>query len=238
MLKRVFISYRRNDTAPAAGRVYDRISKIISQPNVFFDVRNIRGGDNFENKIVCEIEKSDAVLVFIGKKWLEPAQPGGKGRIWEPDDYVRVEVRTALARDILVLPVLVDGAQMPKPDWLPGDVQAIATKNALPLRHETFDDDTENVVATVLGLPERQKLWDDKGKAVAKIGYALGGIIAASVLLIVAAVVHFLLQGRPISASIGSLATISLIFLTVIVGLFMGLRFEARKRRTRPQAQI
>lgn len=238
MLKRVFISYRRNDTAPAAGRVYDRISKIISEPNVFFDVNNIRGGEDFENRIVNEIKKSDAVLVFIGKKWLEPAQPGGKGRIWEPDDYVRVEVRTALACNILMLPILVDGAQMPKPDWLPGDVQAIATKNALPLRHETFDDDTQNVVATVLGLPGREKLWDDKGKIWVKLGHALGGVIAASLVLIVAAVGHFLVQGRPISASIGSLATISLIFLTVIVGLFMGLRFEVRKRSTRLRARI
>ena len=65
MAKKVFISYRREDTAPAAGRVYDRLSRLLSKRNVFFDVSTISGGENFESRIVSGIERSDAALAFI-----------------------------------------------------------------------------------------------------------------------------------------------------------------------------
>jgi hypothetical protein len=150
--KRVFISYRREDTASAAGRVYDRLARLLSKSNVFFDVSTIGGGEDFAQRIASEIGNSDAALVFIGDKWLEPTPPGGQPRIFEPNDYVRAELRAVLSRPLLIVPVLVGGARMPKQEQLPQDVSAITVKNALPLRHESFDDDTENIVAAVLGL--------------------------------------------------------------------------------------
>jgi hypothetical protein len=182
--KRIFISYRRDDTAAAAGRVYDRLCHLLGKANVFFDVSAIGGGKDFASRIVSEIEASDGVLVFIGRKWLEPATDSGQPRLLASDDYVRAEVRAALGRSVLVLPVLVDGARMPNPDQLPDDVKGIATRNALPIRHETFDNDTENVVSTVLGLSTKRHLWE--GKLGAKIAYAVaGGVLglAAEVLL-------------------------------------------------------
>src|ERR1700681_3610667 len=113
MLKRGFISYRREDTAPAAGRVYDRLCGLLPQANVFIDVSAIRGGEVFEQRTLSEIGRGDAALVFIGKKWLDPRPGGDRARIWEAADYVREEVRAVLTRDMLVLPVLVDGAPMP-----------------------------------------------------------------------------------------------------------------------------
>ena len=101
MPKRIFISYRREDTAPAAGRVYDRLVRLLSESNVFFDVSAIGGGEDFEKKIASAIDRSDAALIFIGDKWLEPTQPNDEIRIWQPDDYVRAEVRAVLARPIL-----------------------------------------------------------------------------------------------------------------------------------------
>jgi hypothetical protein len=70
---------------------------------------------NFETTIVDSIARSDVALIFIGEKWLQPVQPTGKARIWEANDYVRAELHAALARPILVLPVLVGEAEMPKP---------------------------------------------------------------------------------------------------------------------------
>ena len=163
MSKKVFISYRREDTAPAAGRVYDRLWRLLSKPNVFFDVSTIGGGEDFEQKISSEMGRSDAALIFIGREWLGPVQPTRNARIWETHDYVRAEVRAALARRIFLLPVLVAGAQMPKPEQLPEDLRAITTKNALPLRHESFDDDTEAIVAALLGRPAREWSWENKG---------------------------------------------------------------------------
>jgi len=228
--KRVFISYRREDTAPAAGRVYDRLCRLISKSNVFFDVSTLAGGEIYDRKLMSEIERSDSVLVFIGKSWLTS---NGRARLREPDDYVRAEVRAALGRSMLVLPVLVDGAQMPPPDQLPDDIRALSTRNALPLRHERFDDDTENIVATVLGVAQGAKPWDDRGRLAVKIGYAAAGLVVAASALMVAALTHSWVAGRPLSASIGEATTTLLLLAVGVIGVGLGLGYEARRRRQR-----
>ena len=230
MPKRVFISYRREDTAPAAGRVYDRLCRLISKSNVFFDVSTLAGGEIYDRKLMSEIERSDAVLVFIGKSWLTS---NGRTRLREPDDYVRAEVRAALGRPVLVLPVLVDGAQMPPPDQLPDDIRALSTRNAVPLRHERFDDDTENIVATVLGVAEGARPWDDRGRLAVKIGYAAAGLVVAASVLMVAALTHSWVAGRPLAASIGEATTTLLMFAAGVIGVGLGLGYEARRRRQR-----
>jgi hypothetical protein len=229
--KRVFISYRREDTAPAAGRVYDRLCQLLSKPNVFFDVSTIAGGEIFDRKLMSEIERSDAVLVFIGKSWL--ASDGGRVRVAEPGDYVRAEVSAALQRSVLVLPVLVDGARMPQPDQLPDDIRAITSRNALPLRHESFDDDAENIVAAVLGVAAGARPSADRGRLGTKLGYAAAGLVAAVTALIVTAVVHFWVAGRPLSASIGEAATTLLLLAGAGMGVVLGLAYEARRHRRR-----
>jgi hypothetical protein len=227
--KRVFISYRREDTAPAAGRVYDRLCQLLSKPNVFFDVSTIAGGEVFDRKLMSEIERSDAVLVFIGKSWLVVS--GGRARLEQPGDYVRAEVRAALQRAVLVLPVLVDGARMPLPDQLPEDIRAITSRNALLLRHESFDDDAENIVAAVLGVTAGARPWDDRGRLGMKLGYAAAGLIAAVTAMIVTAIVHFWVVGRPLSASIGEAATTLLLLAGAAMGVVLGLGYEARRRK-------
>ena len=233
MPKRVFISYRREDTAPAAGPVYDRLSRLLSKSNVFFDVSTIGGGENFETAIASQVAKSDAALVFIGDKWLAPVQPAGKSRIWDPDDYVRAEVNAALTRDVLVLPVLVSGARMPKPEQVPEDIRAITTKNALPLRHESFDDDVENIVAAVLGGVEKNRSWEDKGRLWSKIIYAAIGTFSVLTLILVVALTHFLVLARPLSTSIGAPLTALMLIAGSLSGVWIGLTYERRKRGLR-----
>jgi len=231
--KRVFISYRREDTGSAAGRVYDRLSRLLPKSNLFFDVSTIGGGEDFVRRIESEIGRSDVALVFIGDKWLEPAHPSSRGRIWEQDDYVRAELRAALARPMLILPILVAGARMPKPAQLPEDVRAVTGKNALPLRHESFDGDTETIVAAVFGVSAKDRAWEDKGTLRTKIGYAIAGAIVACALLLAAALVHFWVLARPLSATIGGPLTTLLLIGGTICGLWLGLRYEARKRKFR-----
>jgi hypothetical protein len=234
--KRIFISYRREDTAPAAGRVYDRLCRLLPKGNVFFDVSTIAGGEIFDQKLVAEIERSDAVLVFIGNRWLERPPGANDARLFAADDYVRAEVRAALGRSTLVLPVLVDGARMPRADQLPDDLKAITTRNALPLRHESFDDDAENIVATVLGVAGGARPWDDKGRLDVKIGYAVAGLVAALVLLTVAALLHFWVVGQPLSVSIGEATTTVVLIAGSILGAGLGLGYEARRRKRRARA--
>jgi hypothetical protein len=229
--KRVFISYRREDAGSSAGRVYDRLRKIFPKSNVYFDLNTIKAGEDFAKSIVAAIERSDVVLVFIGKNWMASRHDGDPARIWDPSDYVRAEVRAALARPILVLPVLVDGAQMVRPELLPDDVRAIATRNAVPLRLESFDDDTENIVTTILGVSAKERSWDDRRKITTPFGFSLAGCIVALVILGIGALVHFWVLARPLSASIGAPATTLLLFLGAILGAGIGLLYEAQRRR-------
>jgi hypothetical protein len=229
--KKVFISYRREDTGAAAGRVYDRLARLLPKANLFFDVSTIGGGEDFAQRIESEIGRSDAALVFIGDKWLEPAPGADKGRIWDANDFVRAELRAALARPMLVLPVLVAGARMPKPEQLPEDVRAVALKNALPLRHESFDGDTESIVGAVLGLSAKERAWEDKGSLKRKIGYGVGGAIAGALLVLAIALLHHSILTRPLSASIGAPLTTLLMIGATLCGLWLGLRYEAHRRK-------
>lgn len=231
-MKTVFISYRRQDTAPAAGRVYDRLGRMLSKRHVFFDVDTIAGGKDFVTEMTEAVRKSDVVLLFIGKRWLDPESAP---RICETDDHVRAEVRVALQNAPILLPVLVDGAVMPKPDLLPEDIRGITTKNALPLRHETFDDDAENILATIMGGGRKQRSWDDKGKLSVKIGYALGGLAAGLVFVLLTALLHWLVLDRPLQLSIGEAATTALLIASMIAGAVLGFLYEAKRRKRRFQ---
>src|SRR6478672_7313197 len=106
-------------------------------------------------------------------------------------------------------------------------------KEALPHRHKSFDDDTEYIVAAVLGLSATERAWEEKGSLNAKIDYAIGGAIAAAILVLIGALFHFLLLGRLLSASIGAPLTTLLLIASAIARAWMGLRYEMRKRRLR-----
>lgn len=230
MAKRVFISYRHDDTAPVARLIYDRFWRVLSKANVFFDVSTIGGGEDFKQKIATEIDKSDAALILIGERWLIKTQTG-QVRIWERDDYVHMELREVLARPMLVIPILVSGAEMPQAEQLPEDIRIITTKNALPLRHESFDDDTENILATITGGRARARNWENQSSAWLKILYATGGVLVAALIMVVVALLHFWLLDRALSASIGGPMTALIIALSIILGAWAGL-WHAKRRPT------
>lgn len=217
MPKRVFISYRREDTAPAAGRVYDRLCQLLSKENIFFDIDGIKGGEDFERKLAAELSRCDAVLIFIGKRWAEPSL-SGKPRLCDEDDFVRAEVRAALGREILKVPIFVDGASMPKGALLPNDIRAVTKLNGLPLRHESFDNDTESIVATITGTLGIARSWDKRsGLRVLLVRILLGAIVAYGVLGLLA-LAHFIWLDRPLAASIGGGATEFVLIAAPIIG--------------------
>ena len=103
----------------------------------------------------------------------------------------------------------------------------------MPLRHERFDDDTENIVAAVLGIPRRERIWKDKGTLWSKIAYAIVGVVAALALMFIVALMHYWILARPLSASVGGPVTAMMVTVSLIFGGWIGLRYEARKRRLR-----
>ena len=109
MAGRVFISYRREDAAPAAGWLFDRLTAHFGPQQVVKDVDLDRPGRNAAEVIAAAVASCDVLVVLIGRQWLTAAGPDGVRRLADPGDSVRLEIEAAMARDIQVIPVLVDG---------------------------------------------------------------------------------------------------------------------------------
>jgi hypothetical protein len=131
---RIFISYRRRDSADVTGRIYDRLVNHFGEGNVFQDVEDIPLGMDFTEYIQGVVGKCDAFLAIIGNQWLDAADKAGGRRLDNPADNVRIEIESALLRKIPLIPVLVGGAEMPGPDALPESLRKLATRNAIHVR--------------------------------------------------------------------------------------------------------
>jgi hypothetical protein len=139
--KRIFISYRRSDSAGHAGRLHDYLKNYFGDNRIFFDVDTIEVGANFEQKIAAELDNSDAVLVLIGNHWLNAEGADENRRLDDPHDYVRLEVETALGRDITVIPILLQDSQMPSGSALPDTLSDLALRNAIRLNDDHWRSD-------------------------------------------------------------------------------------------------
>jgi hypothetical protein len=228
-MKNIFLSYRHSDTDASVGRVYDRLVQLTPRNHVFFDVSAVEPGVDFEREIVTAMQASEIALFFIGDKWIGRETATGSARIWEDADYVRTEARAALAiKNIKILPVLVGGARMPRRDQLPPDICEIATRNALFLRHERFDDDAETIVAAIFG-----DSIVHRSKASSKINLRaiLYGIIGAALGIVVISIfglLHYCVFMRPVSASIGLIMTNILILCGPAMGFIGGIYYSFR----------
>ena len=139
--QRVFVSYRREDTRHMAGRLFDRLSERFGELNVFMDVDSIEPGIDFSQAIERAVQKCDVLLALIGRAWLSETDEHGRPRLDDPDDLVVLEIKSALDRDIRVIPVLIDGAAAPRHDELPEGLAPLARRNAIRVDHDTFRSD-------------------------------------------------------------------------------------------------
>jgi len=137
----VFISYRRDDAGGHAGRLFDHLSSAFGADDVFMDVDDIRRGDSFGETLTERLQQSDVLLAVIGKRWLTLTDAGGIRRLDKPDDWVRAEIRGALASKTLVIPVLVGGATLPGPADLPDDLRALPERQMAEVRDGAWGDD-------------------------------------------------------------------------------------------------
>jgi hypothetical protein len=131
--QKVFICYRRQDSAPYAGRIYDAMVAKFGLENVFMDL-DLDPGVDFVERIKRVVSGCVALIVVIGPQWAELRDEDGGRRIEDPEDFVRLEVETGLHRDdVLLVPALVGGARMPHREELPPELQTLARRNALEL---------------------------------------------------------------------------------------------------------
>ena len=139
---RIFISYRRGETAYPAGWLYDRLADRYGGEQVFKDVDSIELGDDFVEVINGAVGSCDVLLALIGEDWLTITDAQGRRRLDDPHDFVRLEIEAALARDVRVIPILVDGARMPAAEELPNSLSKLARRQALELSPARFASDT------------------------------------------------------------------------------------------------
>ncbi|HYL77195.1 MAG TPA: toll/interleukin-1 receptor domain-containing protein [Bryobacteraceae bacterium] len=145
----VFICYRREDASPYAGRLYDHISARFGAQRVFMDIDTIRPGDDFVQVIADRVAVCDALIAVIGRNWLSSVNSRGQRRLDDPNDYVRIEIATALARNVRVIPALVDGAAMPQANQLPPDLASLARRNAIEISNAMFRPSVERLIGTL-----------------------------------------------------------------------------------------
>lgn len=153
----VFVSYRRDDAAHIAGRIADAIAARIGRDRVFVDVDSVAPGEDFVRKIETSIQASGTFIAVIGSNWLTAATPQGQRRIDLDGDFIRLEVRTALAAGLRIVPVLVDNAPMPRAEDLPEDIRQFVRHNAVHLNHTTFTRDIQTLLDLLDARPARPK---------------------------------------------------------------------------------
>jgi tetratricopeptide (TPR) repeat protein len=149
MAGKIFINYRRDDSISTAGRLHDRLAQTFGRENLFMDVDHIPAGVDFVDYLPSQVAACDVFLAVIGPNWLDAKDDDGRRRFDNPNDYVAVEIAAALARNIRVIPVLIDGARTPKADKLPDSIKPLVRRNAVEVRNTNFSHDAESLIPKI-----------------------------------------------------------------------------------------
>lgn len=145
-MRAIFISYRRNDSEGEAGRLLDDLVEHFGENSVFMDVTAIEAGRDFRKAIDESVATCGVLLAVIGNNWIDAKNEAGLRRLDDPADFVRLETAAALRRDIPVIPVLIRGARMPRPEQLPEDLKDLAYRNGVELTHARWRSDLQLLI--------------------------------------------------------------------------------------------
>ena len=148
-MPKIFISYRREDAPGYAGRLYDRLRDEFGRDNVFIDVDTLRPGDDFMEAIRDRLAGCDPMLVVIGPRWASAVDGRERRRLDDENDYVRLEVQTALERGVRTIPVLVERAAMPQPLDLPEPIRPLSRRHAIELSDTRWEYNIQTLVDTI-----------------------------------------------------------------------------------------
>jgi hypothetical protein len=166
MAGKIFINYRRGDDPGFTGRLFDRLQEAFEPERLFMDVDNIAPGLDFVRVLEEQVAQCDVLLAIIGKGWTNASDATGARRLDSPDDFVRIEIESALKQDKRVIPVLVGEAQMPRPEQLPEALRTLARRNAVRLTHERFRADAQGLLkALQQALDDAEALRQAKAEA-------------------------------------------------------------------------
>jgi hypothetical protein len=145
----IFLSYRRQDSQSATGRLADRLEAHFGAQRVFRDHESIVAGEDFAEAIRRAVTSATVLLVIVGPRWLGARTDHGRRRLDDPHDFVRLEIEMALAADVAVVPVLVEDATMPPADALPASLAEFARCQAVELSETRWRYDADQLIGTL-----------------------------------------------------------------------------------------
>ena len=178
----IFISYRRSSGSWSARTLHDGLKRDFDESQLFIDVADIEHGTDFVHRLEREIGRCDAMIAVIDPQWLDAADEAGNRRLDDPADYIGIEIGMGLKRRIPVIPVLVDGARMPTEAELPDALKPLSQRNAIAVRHASFDADIKRLAASLhklLGDEDRGVPGQADPPGMDKRWYAAGAVAAA-----------------------------------------------------------
>jgi hypothetical protein len=149
MGRAIFISYRRDDTEGEAGRLFDDLTRSFGAASVFMDVDGINPGMDFRKAIDDNVSSCGVLLAMIGPTWSTIKNSAGEPRLNDSNDFVRLEIASALSRSIAVIPVLVHDAKMPHPGDLPENLKDLAYRNSVEITHARWNSDVQLLIAAL-----------------------------------------------------------------------------------------
>jgi hypothetical protein len=145
----IFISYRRDDTEGEAGRLFDDLTREFGSNSVFMDVAGIRPGVDFVQAIEQNVADCGVLLAIIGPTWATITGASGQRRLDDPNDFVVLEIASALKREVPVIPVLVHNAKMPSQDQLPESLKSFSHRNSVELSHARWPSDVQLLIGAL-----------------------------------------------------------------------------------------
>jgi uncharacterized protein YecT (DUF1311 family) len=187
-MAKIAISYRRSDSQDITGRIFDRLVQHFGKDTVFRDIDSIQPGIDFRTQIADALRTTDALLVVVGSAWFGQGKDKAS-RIDNEADPVRIEVETALKRDIPIIPILVGGTRMPEPNQLPQSLRDFAYRHAVTVDGgRDFDHHMEGLVRSLhrmLHVPQGGKAGTTRAALSPTLYTIIGGLAVAAVALAV-----------------------------------------------------
>ena len=152
---RIFVNYREKDTLADLEALGFRLKTDFGEDAVFIARGSIDLGAHSEDRIDLALDWCNAMLVLIGPKWLTIEDQDGRRRLDDPTDLLRREIEKALKRGILIIPVLVGGAHMPREKDLPNSLKELRNRQGRHIHEGHWERDTEELIENLekaLGL--------------------------------------------------------------------------------------
>jgi pterin-4a-carbinolamine dehydratase len=150
----IFVSYRREDSAAEAALLRTTLLGQFGDEAVFMDTSSIQAGAEWPSRIKSALDSAKAVLVILGPEWVRVNDDWGQRRIDQENDWVRKEIELALAQDNEVIPVLVNGGQIPPSDKLPQSISTLPNRQAIEIRTAYWDHDVKLLLSRLESLAE------------------------------------------------------------------------------------